>query len=149
MATYNDNLIPGRATHPGILIQDEIEARPGLSQKSLAFELDVKPSFLNEIIKGKRPITADFAILLEKALDISAEYWMRFQSQYEINQARLKEKNIKRLKNIEAWSIVKENISIDYLSKHNKLSGDIETDIEIVKKIYGVDDLEELKGELS
>ena len=89
-------IIPFEATHPGTLILDEIKARD-IKQKELAAEIGVLPTFLNEIIKGKRPITADFAILLEKALDIPADFWMKFQSQYEIDKARLKEKNIRRI----------------------------------------------------
>ncbi len=69
-----DNQIPFRATHPGVLIKDELEVRPELKQKDLAIELGVKPTFLNEIIKGKRPLTADIAILLEKILEIPATY---------------------------------------------------------------------------
>ncbi|MGB0789229.1 MAG: HigA family addiction module antitoxin [Marinirhabdus sp.] len=93
----NKNSIPAQATHPGVLIKDELDAAPNLNQKTLAKQIGVQPSFLNEIIKGKRPIKADIAILLEKALGISATYWMKFQSQYEIDRARVKEKNIKKL----------------------------------------------------
>ena len=75
-------LIPFEATHPGTLIKDELAVCDDITQKDLAILLGVKPSFLNEIIKGKRPVTADIAILLEKALGISADYWMRFQSQF-------------------------------------------------------------------
>lgn len=89
METKN-NITPAQATHPGELLKDEIDATPGLNQRKLAKEIDVQPSLLNEIIKGKRPITADIAILLEKVLGISADYWMRFQSQYEIDAARIK-----------------------------------------------------------
>ena len=87
-------LIPFEATHPGTLIKDELEVRDDLTQKDLAILLGVKPSFLNEIVKGKRSITADIAILLEKSLGIPADYWMKFQSQYEIDSAKIKEKNI-------------------------------------------------------
>lgn len=45
--------------------------------------------------------TADFALLLEKALEIPAELWMKFQSQYQIDRARGKEKNIQKIKRIE------------------------------------------------
>lgn len=75
-------LIPFEATHPGTLIKGELAVCDDITQKDLAILLGVKPSFLNEIIKGKRPVTADIAILLEKALGISADYWMRFQSQF-------------------------------------------------------------------
>lgn len=83
MSTQKSTLTPAQATHPGVLIKDEIDATPGLNQRTLAKELGVLPSFLNEIIKGKRPITTDIAISLEKALGISADYWVKFQSQYE------------------------------------------------------------------
>lgn len=99
MAT-KENIIPFEATHPGTLIKDELDARPDLNQRSLAKELGVQPSFLNEIINGKRSISADIAVLLENALEIPAEYWMRFQSQYEIDKARVKEKNLKKIRNM-------------------------------------------------
>lgn len=113
MATQN-NILPFEATHPGILIKDELDARPDLKQKDLAIELGVKASFLNEIIKGKRPVTADIAILLEKTLEIPADYWMKFQSQYEIDKARIKEKNIAKLRNIEIWKVIKEYVPVNY-----------------------------------
>ncbi|MCC6688189.1 MAG: HigA family addiction module antidote protein, partial [Saprospiraceae bacterium] len=78
MMTTN-TIIPFEATHPGTLIRDELEVRDDITQTELATLLGVKPSFLNEIIRGKRPVTADISILLEKALGIPADYWMRFQ----------------------------------------------------------------------
>lgn len=77
------------------LYMDEISTR-GISQEELAHELGVLPTFLNDILKGKRGITADFAILLEKSLGISSDYWMRFLGQYDIDKARLKEKNVRK-----------------------------------------------------
>lgn len=143
MAT-NKVLTPAQATHPGVLIKDELNATPGLNQRILAKELDVQPSFLNEIIKGKRPVTADIAILLEKILGISADYWMRFQSQYEIDRARVKQKNIKKIKNIEIWSIIKKYVPVLYFKKHHYLKGDIESDIKKIKNIYQVETVDEL-----
>ncbi len=99
-------IIPFEATHPGVLIQDELTAR-GMTQKELAKVMGLNPTFLNEIIKAKRPVTADIAILLEEIFEIPADYWLRFQYQYEIDKARIKEKNIKRLKNIEKWKLAK------------------------------------------
>lgn len=148
MAT-NKVLTPVQATHPGVLIKDELDATPDLNQRILAKELDVKPSFLNEIIKGKRPVTADIAILLEKILGISADYWMKFQSQYEIDKARVKKKNIKKVKNIELWSIIKEYVPVRYFKKHNYLNDDIESDINTIKNIYEVDTIDSLVSSFS
>lgn len=69
-AQLQTEVLPFVATHPGSLIADELGTRADLNQKELAHLLGVKVSFLNEIIKGKRTITADTALLLEKALDI-------------------------------------------------------------------------------
>lgn len=144
MARQVRTLIPAKATHPGVLIKDELAATPDLNQKTLATELDMQPSFLNEIIKGKRPVTADIAILLEKALGISADYWMKFQSQYEIDKARVKQKNIKKLRNIELWSIIKEYVPVRYFKKYNYLNDSLGSDIEMIKKIYDVETIDEL-----
>lgn len=149
MATQKNTLIPVQATHPGVLIKDEIDATPDLNQRTLAKELGVQPSFLNEIIKGKRPVTADIAILLEKSLGISADYWMKFQSQYEIDKARVKQKNIKKLRNIEIWSIIKDYVPVRYFKKHNYLIDELETDIKAVKKIYGVETVDDLVASFS
>lgn len=143
MATQN-NIIPYKATHPGILIKDELDVRPDLKQKDLAKELGVKPSFLNEIIKGKRPVTADIAILLEKILEIPADYWMKFQSQYELDNARIKEKTINKLKNIEVWKVIKEYVPINYFKKLGYLKDSLENDIPTIKAIYNVSSVDDL-----
>ncbi len=137
------NIIPFEATHPGTVILDEINAR-NISQKELAHELGVLPTFLNEILKGKRAVTADFAILLEKSLGISADYWMRFQSQYDIDKARLKEKNVRKIELIEIWNIIKAYVPVNQLKKLGYLIGTLEEDILKIKEIYKVDTIENL-----
>lgn len=137
------NRIPFEATHPGTVILDEINAR-NISQKELAHELGVLPTFLNEILKGKRSITADFAILLEKCLGISADYWMRFQSQYDIDKARLKEKNVRKIELIETWNIIKEYVPVNKLKKLGYLIGPLEEDIIKIKDIYKVETIDNL-----
>ena len=140
----NKTHLPFEAIHPGTLLKDEIDCRPGLTQKELARELGVKPSFLNEIIKEKRAITADFAILLEKTLSISAAYWMRFQSQYDIDKARIKEKNRRRMQAIDTWNILKKQLPLDYFKKHKILSDSIEKDIATLLEFYNADTIESL-----
>lgn len=142
-------LIPFEATHPGTLIKDELEVRDDLTQKDLAILLGVKPSFLNEIIKGKRPITADIAILLEKSLDISADYWMKFQSQYEIDSAKIKEKNISKIKLIEIWNIISQYVPIKYFSKKGYLTNDLSFNISVIQTIYSVKSIDELVNKFS
>lgn len=142
----SSKILPFEATHPGTLIRDEIEVRSGLTQKELAKELGVKPSFLNEVIKGKRPVTADLAVLLEKILNIPADYWLKFQSQYELDKARIKEKNIRRLKNIETWKSIKRYVPIDFFKKKGYITDNLERDIETIKSIYAVKNTKELES---
>lgn len=138
-----NEIIPFEASHPGTLILDEIEIR-GVSQVDLAIQLTVKKSFLNEIIKGKRALTADIAILLENILEIPAEYWMKLQSQYELDLARIKEKNIVRLANSESWNIIRDLVPVSYFKKHNYFADDIGENIDKVKDIYDVASIDQL-----
>ena len=57
-----NNLTPFEPTHPGELIRDELEAN-SLTQAKLAESIGVKPSMLNEIIKGKRGVNTEIALL--------------------------------------------------------------------------------------
>lgn len=142
-------LIPFEATHPGTLIKDELEVRDDLTQKDLAILLGVKPSFLNEIVKGKRSITADIAILLEKSLGIPADYWMKFQSQYEIDSAKIKEKNISKIKLIEIWNIISQYVPIKYFNKKGYLTDDLSFNISVIQSIYSVQSIDGLVNKFS
>lgn len=147
MAT--NTLIPFEATHPGTLIKDELEVRHDITQKDLAILLGVQPSFLNEIIKGKRSVTADIAILLEKALGIPADYWMKFQSQYEIDCAKIKEKNITKIKLIEIWNIINQYVPIKFFSKKGYLTHDLSLNISTIQSIYSVESIDGLINKFS
>jgi len=87
-----DDMIPGQAFHPGVLLYDEIEYR-GISQKELADSINIAPTVLSEIIHGKRNLTAALSLKLEKALDIDAITWMRLQIKFDIDTLRIKERD--------------------------------------------------------
>lgn len=88
----NKELIPFIATHPGEMVRDEIRER-GITQKQLSEETGIKASVLSETINGKRPVSKNVAIALEKALGIPAEIWMNLQTQYELDKARISERD--------------------------------------------------------
>jgi addiction module HigA family antidote len=73
--------------HPGEVLGEELESR-GILQKDFAKLLDLRPSHLNELIKGKRHVSALIALKLEKHLGIDASFWMRLQVDYDLKQAR-------------------------------------------------------------
>ena len=57
----------------------------GISQYRLAKDISVPPRRINEIVHGKRAITADTALRLSKYFNISAQFWLNLQSNYELN----------------------------------------------------------------
>lgn len=74
--------------HPGeILMEDFIEGF-GISQNKLAGSVGVPPRRINEIVHGKRGITADTAIRLARYFGTSEEFWMNLQSNYELRLER-------------------------------------------------------------
>ena len=83
--TENDLIEP---IHPGeILMVDFIEGF-GITQNKLAVSLGVPPRRINEIVHGKRGITADTAIRLARYFSTSEEFWMNLQSNYELRLER-------------------------------------------------------------
>lgn len=82
-----NNLTPSRPTHPGETLREEIESR-GITQTMLANEIGVKVSLLNELINGKRDFTIEYALMLEAALGIDADFWINLQTGY--NKAKAK-----------------------------------------------------------
>lgn len=137
------NITPAIATHPGIILADEIEAN-GFSQIDFAKLIDLKRSQLNEIIKGKRNINADLALLLEKALGIDADFWMEAQKNYDLDKARIEAKNKKQLEAIEIWNVAKAFIPVSFYKKEQVISGNPLQDIQKIREIYGVENLDQL-----
>jgi len=84
------NSLPTVATHPGILLHDEIEYR-GISQQELAAWMKVEVTLLRVIIDGEKSMDAHFALALEKTLGIDAYYWLRMQAKYDLDSLRIKE----------------------------------------------------------
>ena len=89
------NMTPFVATHPGEMIKDELKER-GMTQKQLAVETGIKPSVLSETINGKRSVSLNVAVALEKALGIPADIWMNLQTQYDLDTAHIAERDNQR-----------------------------------------------------
>ena len=71
------------------ILKEELEAR-GISQKKFSEVLNVPYTQLNEILNGKRPVTTDFALMMEAALGINPELLINMQSRYNMSVARQK-----------------------------------------------------------
>ena len=70
-----NNMTSSMLIHPGEMIKDEIIAR-GITQKELAQQMGVSYTVFNEILNGKRPVTTEWALLLEAALGTNASIWI-------------------------------------------------------------------------
>ncbi len=77
------------ATHPGEVLLEEYVKPLGLTQATLAKELGISTNRLNELVRGKRGITADTALRLARRFHTSPEFWMNLQSVYELTEARM------------------------------------------------------------
>lgn len=86
-------------THPGDVLKEELEAR-GISQKKFSEVLKMPYTQLNEILNGKRPVTTDFALMMEAALGINPELLINMQSRYNMSVAKQKETLLAKLLDI-------------------------------------------------
>ena len=94
-----NNLTPFEPTHPGELIKDELEARH-ITQAKLAEHIGVSPSLVNEIIRGKRIVNTENALLIEAALDLPADMLLRMQGAYNMQVAKSDVNFMQRLASI-------------------------------------------------
>ena len=74
--------------HPGRVLAEVYMNELGLNQTQLAELCDCAPRKINEIVNGKRGISASFAMVLEEVLNTTAEMWVRMQAEYDLWVAR-------------------------------------------------------------
>ncbi len=81
---------PANPFHPGEILLEEFLQPAGISQAAFARQLGWTKARLNELIRGKRGITADSALDLSEALGTSAKLWMNLQSTFDLDKAASK-----------------------------------------------------------
>lgn len=74
--------------HPGEVLLEDFLKSMGISQYRLAQAIHVPPRRINEIVHGKRGISADTAIRLSRYFGTSAELWLGLQADYDLERAR-------------------------------------------------------------
>lgn len=72
----------------------------GLTQKELARQMGVSYTVFNEILNGKRPVTTEYALMLEAALGTKASIWIGLQAEYDMQKVKQDKSFMKRLENI-------------------------------------------------
>ncbi len=71
--------------HPGEVLLEEFLEPVGLSQYRLAKDISVPPRRINEIVHGKRAVTADTALRLARYFGTTARFWLNLQAQYDLD----------------------------------------------------------------
>lgn len=96
-----ENRIP---THPGAILLEEFLKPLGISQVQLAVHLGVPIQRINELVRGKRGVTPETAILLAQALDTDPSFWMSLQANHDMGRVSLemKKRKVRRVKSLRA-----------------------------------------------
>ena len=116
MATRNESKTPWTATHPGTILRYELEDRE-ISQKDFAVMIGMQKSHLNELIKGKRPITKPIADKIEEVLGISAVSLVNMQTQYEYDMKVIEQRGVEEFEAQNALSLYNEIFDVKTLFK--------------------------------
>lgn len=116
METKVNRLIPFKATHPGEVLREELKAR-GIKQKAFAGQINMQPTHLSELIKGKRNITSDIALRLENALGIPYNNWMNLQSGYDYNCKMIAKRDEEEAESMRMERAYREMLNLNYLYK--------------------------------
>ena len=80
--------------HPGEILNEDFLGPLGVTQYRLAQAVSVPPRRINEIVHGKRAISADTALRLARFFGTTPDFWVNLQAQYDLRQA---EKSLKRV----------------------------------------------------
>jgi addiction module HigA family antidote len=75
-------------THPGEMLLKEFLTPMGLTQVDAAEKMGISMNRLNELIRGKRGVTADTALRLAKLLKTTPEFWMNLQAAWDLYHAK-------------------------------------------------------------
>jgi len=81
---------PLKNAHPGEVLLEEFLKPLDVSQNSLARAVNVPPRRINEIVHGKRCVSADTAVRLSRFFGTSEKFWLGLQDDYDLEEARQK-----------------------------------------------------------
>ena len=135
----------GSSVHPGKILQSVLEDYD-LSQKELAVAIGKPSPIVNDIIKGKRNINPEFAVLLEAVLpDISAADWMSMQNQYDISKLQRQEEIQQQKDLIERWNFLKGYLNLNYMKKKLRLADDLSQSLNAILGYLAINEVDEIK----
>ena len=131
--------------HPGETIADVLTERE-MTQADLAILTGVSPAYINQVIKGKKGISARFALALEYAFGVPMSFWINLQANYDAERLELEKENTVTDKELEIVSQLKEVVA--YLGKQGKIKVSVAKKMIVLslREILKVRDLENLRS---
>jgi len=75
---------------PGEILKEDFMEPLGISINKLSRDLGVPPNRISEIVNGKRAITADTALRLQRYFNIEAQFWLNLQAEYDLRMTKRK-----------------------------------------------------------
>ena len=87
--------------HPGEILLEEFLLEYEISQNRLGREINMSPRAINEIVHGKRSITANSALRLARFFGTSPQFWLNLQTSYDLEEA-VKSVDLRGIKSIQA-----------------------------------------------
>lgn len=142
MARFDLNSVtPYMAVHAGEFLKDELIARE-ITQKQLATLTGIQAPIINDIIKGKRDVTAEHSILIGRALEIDDTFFFDMQKQYEIDKAKISKRVAEQSAAMDIWKVLEQYISLAFFKSVGILSNNVKQNVKKIFEVFGVENLE-------
>ncbi|MBR2195352.1 MAG: HigA family addiction module antidote protein [Salinivirgaceae bacterium] len=130
----------------GSVVMQILEER-AMKQSELAEMTGIQKPIINDLIKGKRNMTAETAVLFEAALGVSADYLMNIQTNIDLERARKNPKIADKVGGATAWSLVKDCVSVSILKSKGLINdGDMKGNVQRVFDVFGVKSEDEIQS---
>jgi addiction module HigA family antidote len=121
--------------HPGEILLEEFLLPLDISQNRLANDIGVPPRRINEIVHGKRSVTADTDLRLSRALGTSEGFWLGLQADYDLEEKKVSLKD----KLVKIKSLIKPDTIIDRHASCKKIFKNADNIFRKIKmNIYGI-----------
>ena len=126
----------------GKIISERLVAL-GMKQCELSDLTGITKPALNDVIKERRSLTAEMAVLIESALGISADMLLAVQNKVELDKAYSNAKILSQLQCMEEWSEMEGAVSAVVLKKIGLLKNNVKHKVEMAKKLFHVETIDE------
>ena len=137
-----------KASHPGEVLSAILKQK-GISQRELSEAIGKATPVISDIIKGKRNVNAEIALLLEASLgELSAQEWMAIQNLYDIEHLEEDLKIIQQKNQIATWNQLKGLVNINQLRKKANIGESISDSIKGIFKYAGVANISGLEKKI-